>query len=124
MTRTPPLPLQAQRFAALGDPTRLEVFRLISREPLAVAEVAARLPVSRPAVSQHLAVLMRAGLARCEVRGARHVYGPDADGVASMRDFIDSLWSVGLARFKAEAEAIARQRQPQPSQPPRKEKQP
>jgi DNA-binding transcriptional ArsR family regulator len=100
---------QARRFAALGDPTRLQVFALISRAPLSVAEVAGQLPVSRPAVSQHLKVLVDAGLARCEPHGTRNLYQPEPDGVASLRDFIDSLWDVSLARFKAQAEALARQ---------------
>jgi DNA-binding transcriptional ArsR family regulator len=104
----PALDAAARRFAALGDPTRLAVFRLVSRQPLSVAEVAQRLPVSRPAVSQHLRVLADAGLVSHEVQGNRHLYRPDTDGVAGLRDFIDSLWDVALARFKAEAEALAR----------------
>lgn len=117
----------ARRFAALGDPTRLAVFRLVSRQPLSVAEVAQQLPVSRPAVSQHLRVLADAGLVSHEVEGNRHLYRPDADGVASLRDFIDSLWDVALARFKAEAEALARSaartaRTPHPNPAPRKDK--
>ena len=100
----------ARRFAALGDPTRLQVFMLISRSPLSVAEVAARLPVSRPAVSQHLKVLADAGLVQRESAGTRNLYRPDSDGVATLRDFIDSLWDVGLARFKLQAEKVARQR--------------
>ena len=113
-------PLQARRFAALGDPTRLEVFRLLSRAPLSVSEIAERLPVSRPAVSQHLKVLGDAGLVDWESVGTRNIYRPNSDGVASMRDFIDSLWDVGLARFKAAAEAAAAT----PPAPPRKEKKP
>jgi DNA-binding transcriptional ArsR family regulator len=101
---------QARRFAALGDPTRLAVFTLIARSPLSVAEVAERLPVSRPAVSQHLKVLADAGLVQRESVGTRNLYRPDTDGIATMRDFIDSLWDVGLARFKAQAEAPARSR--------------
>jgi DNA-binding transcriptional ArsR family regulator len=100
----------ARRFAALGDPTRLQVFALISRSPLSVAEVAARLPVSRPAVSQHLKVLADAGLVQLESVGTRNHYRPDTDGVATLRDFIDNLWDVGLARFKLQAEKVARQR--------------
>lgn len=100
----------ARRFAALGDPTRLQVFALISRAPLSVAEVAAQLPVSRPAVSQHLKVLADAGLVQLESIGTRNVYRPDTDGVASLRDFIDSLWDVGLARFKLQAEKVALER--------------
>jgi DNA-binding transcriptional ArsR family regulator len=102
--------LHARRFAALGDPTRLSVFTLIARAPLSVAEVAERLPVSRPAVSQHLKVLADAGLVQRESVGTRNLYRPDTDGIATMRDFIDSLWDVGLARFKAHAEALARSR--------------
>ena len=100
----------ARRFAALGDPTRLQVFALISRAPLSVAEVAAQLPVSRPAVSQHLKVLADAGLAQVESVGTRNLYRPDTDGVATLRGFIDSLWDVGLARFKLQAEKVTRQR--------------
>ena len=71
---------------------------------------AERLPVSRPAVSQHLKVLADAGLVQRESIGTRNLYRPDTDGIATMRDFIDSLWDVGLARFKAHAEALARSR--------------
>src|SRR6476646_11791956 len=101
---------QARRFAALGDPTRLQVFTLIARSPLSVTEVAERLPVSRPAVSQHLKVLADAGLVRHDSIGTRNLYRPDSDGIATMRDFIDSLWDAGLARFKVQAEALARAR--------------
>jgi len=100
----------ARRFAALGDPTRLQVFALIARSPLSVAEVAAQLPVSRPAVSQHLRVLADAGLVQLESVGTRNLYRPDSDGVATLRDFIDSLWDVALARFRLQAERVARQR--------------
>lgn len=100
--------LQARRFAALGDPTRLEVFHLLSRSPQSVAEIAGKLPVSRPAVSQHLKVLADVGLVAFDAVGTRNVYRPNSDAVASMRDFIDSLWSVGLDRFQAVAEAAAR----------------
>ena len=104
----PHLALSARRFAALGDPTRLQVFLLLSREPQSVAEVARYTAVSRPAVSQHLKVLVDAGLVARESAGTRNLYRPDADGVTSMRGFFDSLWDVGLARFKSAAEAVAR----------------
>ena len=100
----------ARRFAALGDPTRLQVFALISRSPLSVAEVAAQMPVSRPAVSQHLKVLADAGLVQLESIGTRNLYRPDSDGVATLLDLIDGLWDVGLARYKQQAEKVARQR--------------
>jgi DNA-binding transcriptional ArsR family regulator len=106
--RRPDLALSARRFAALGDPTRLQVFLLLSREPRSVAEIAGSVSVSRPAVSQHLKVLADAGLVEREAAGTRNVYRPRPDGVTSMRDFIDTMWDVGLARFKAAAEAAAR----------------
>lgn len=102
--------LQARRFAALGDPTRLEVFRLLSRSPQSVTEIASRLPVSRPAVSQHLKVLADAGLVSFDTVGTRNVYRPNSETVASMRDFIDGLWGIGLDRLRKVAEAAARKR--------------
>src|SRR5690349_15529644 len=102
--------VHARRFAALGDPTRLAVFTLIARSPLSVAEVAERLPVSRPAVSQHLKVLADAGLVQRESVGTRNLYRPDPEGIATIRGFLDSLWDVGLARFKSHTEALARSR--------------
>lgn len=104
------IPIAARRFAALGDPTRLQLFALLSRQPLSVAELAERLPVSRPAVSQHLKVLADAGLVGVEAVGTRNIYRPDSDGIASVRDVVDNLWDVGLARFRQEAEALARRR--------------
>jgi DNA-binding transcriptional ArsR family regulator len=108
--RTALVQANARRFAALGDPTRLQVFAMISRAPLSVAEVAAQLPVSRPAVSQHLKVLADAGLVSLETVGTRNLYRPDTDAMASLRDFIDGLWDVGLSRFKLQAEKVARER--------------
>lgn len=119
-TRTLSLDAAARRFAALGDPTRLEVFRLVARQPLSVGEVAERLPVSRPAVSQHLRVLADAGLVQHEAHGTRHLYRPVTDGVIGLRDFIDSLWDVALARFAAEAERAARAARPDPTLAPRR----
>ena len=113
--RRPDLAMSARRFAALGDPTRLQVFLLLSHEPQSVAEIAGAVSVSRPAVSQHLKVLADAGLVQRESVGTRNLYRPDTDGIATMRDFIDSLWDVGLARFKAHAEALARSRAAEPS---------
>lgn len=108
--KAPDLAARARGFAALGDPTRLQVFQLVSGRPLSVAEIARAMPVSRPAVSQHLRVLADAGLVACESIGTRNIYRPDTDAVASMGSFIDSLWDVGLARFQAEAQALARER--------------
>jgi hypothetical protein len=73
----------------------LQVFLLLSHEPQSVAEIAGAVSVSRPAVSQHLKVLADAGLIDCEAAGTRNRYRPRPDGVASIRDFIDSMWDVG-----------------------------
>jgi DNA-binding transcriptional ArsR family regulator len=95
---------------ALGDPTRQAILDLLLEGPQPVGELAALLPVSRPAVSQHLKVLADAGLVQVESAGTRNLYRPDSDGVATLRDCIDSLWDVALARFKLQAEKVARQR--------------
>ena len=99
--------------AALSDPTRRQVFQMLAGGPTSVGEIASRLPVSRPAVSQHLRVLKDAGLVSHRVDGTRHLYQLDPRGVAAMRDYLDSLWQTALAQFKRQAERSA---------PPRKEK--
>jgi DNA-binding transcriptional ArsR family regulator len=90
--------------AALGDPTRRQVFELLRAGPRSVGELAAGLPVSRPAVSQHLRVLEEAGLVTHRRQGTRHLYELDTAGVASLRDWVDGFWSEALARYKAAAE--------------------
>lgn len=92
------------RIAALGDSTRREILRIVSEGARSVADIANLLPVSRPAVSQHLRVLQEAGLVKHEVSGTRHLYKLDPTGVAALRDYFDSLWHVALEQFKAEAE--------------------
>ena len=90
--------------SALGDPTRQAIFeRLIGRR-LSVGEIAAGLPVSRPAVSQHLKVLKDAGLVRAQPAGTRRLYEVDQAGLASLRDYLDSFWARSLERFRDEAE--------------------
>jgi DNA-binding transcriptional ArsR family regulator len=89
---------------ALGDPTRRQVFELLRAGPRSVGELAAGLPVSRPAVSQHLRVLEEAGLVTHRRQGTRHLYELDTAGVASLRDWVDGFWSEALARYKAAAE--------------------
>ena len=85
---------------ALGDPTRRAVFELLRDGPRAVGEMAARLPVSRPAVSQHLRVLKDAGLVRERRDGTRRLYRIDPDGLGEVRDYFDDFWSDVLAAFK------------------------
>lgn len=89
---------------ALGDPTRRQVFELLRSGPRSVGELAAELPVSRPAVSQHLRVLEAAGLVTHRRNGTRHLYELDSAGVSVLRDWVDGFWSDALARFKAVAD--------------------
>jgi DNA-binding transcriptional ArsR family regulator len=89
---------------ALGDGTRREIFERLRCGPRAVGELAGGLPVSRPAVSQHLRVLEEAGLVNVRKEGTRRVYSVDAKGVAEVRDYFDKFWDDTLAAFKAAAE--------------------
>jgi DNA-binding transcriptional ArsR family regulator len=89
---------------ALGDPTRREVFECLGRGPATVGAIARSMPVSRPAVSQHLRVLKDAGLVidRAEGRCRRYEVVPDA--IAAVRDYFDAFWDQALASFKRIAE--------------------
>ena len=89
---------------ALGDPTRRQVFELLQQGPRSVGELAAALPVSRPAVSQHLRVLESAGLVTHRRQGTRHLYELDGSGVVELRAWVDGFWDEALARFKAAAD--------------------
>jgi DNA-binding transcriptional ArsR family regulator len=89
----------------LADPTRRRVLEQLRGGPRAVGDVATRLPVSRPAVSQHLKVLKEAGLVREERRGTQHIYEIDSKGLGPLRAWLDQLWDVALENFKAEVEA-------------------
>ena len=89
---------------ALGDPTRLEIFELVIRRPRAVGELADELPVTRPAVSQHLKVLKDAGLVVDRADGARRIYQVDPSGVEAIRHWLDGFWDEALARFKEAVE--------------------
>jgi DNA-binding transcriptional ArsR family regulator len=94
----------AKVFDALGDPTRREIFERLSRRPAAVVALAEALPVTRPAVSQHLKVLKDAGLVFVSREGTRRVYHVDPKGVEVMRRYLDRLWDKALASFKTFAE--------------------
>jgi len=89
---------------ALGDPTRRQVFELLRRGPQSVGELAAELPVSRPAVSQHLRVLENAGLVTHQRVGTRHMYELNGNGVVALREWVEGFWDEALARFKAAAD--------------------
>jgi DNA-binding transcriptional ArsR family regulator len=91
-------------FAALADPTRRTIFERLSDRPRAVGELALELPVSRPAVSQHLKVLKDAGLVIDRHAGARRIYQLNPDGVGALRAYLDQFWNRSLAAFKAAVE--------------------
>jgi DNA-binding transcriptional ArsR family regulator len=93
--------------AALADPTRRRVFERLRAGPKPVGQLARGLPVSRPAVSQHLKVLKEAGLVTDRAEGAARVYSIDPKGLAQLRRWLDQFWDEALAAFKAEAEATA-----------------
>jgi DNA-binding transcriptional ArsR family regulator len=91
-------------FAALADPTRRQVFERLAGGPRSVGDLADGLPVSRPAVSQHLKVLKAAGLVIDRPEGARRVYQIDPQGLGQIRAWLDRFWDQALEAFKAEAE--------------------
>jgi DNA-binding transcriptional ArsR family regulator len=92
---------QAECFTALGDPTRRAIFERLADQPQAVGELARELPVSRPAVSQHLKVLKGAGLVVDRPVGTRRIYAVDPNGVEALRAYLDQFWSKTLAAYKA-----------------------
>ena len=87
-------------FAALADPTRRTVFELVVARPRAVVELAEVLPVTRPAVSQHLKVLKSAGLVLDRAEGTRRIYRADPEGLRELRAQLDRFWNEALANFK------------------------
>jgi DNA-binding transcriptional ArsR family regulator len=86
---------------ALGDRTRRLILRRLGDGPLPVVDLAQGLPVSRPAVSQHLKVLKAAGLVRDRPMGTRHLYAVDPDGLAELRQYLERFWADALMRFTA-----------------------
>jgi DNA-binding transcriptional ArsR family regulator len=96
--------------AALADPTRRQIFEHIAARPRAVGELAAVLPVSRPAVSQHLKVLKEAGLVLDRADGTRRIYQLDPGGLAALRDYLDGFWNRSLAAFKQAAEQTPKEK--------------
>ena len=99
-----------QAFEALGDPTRLAIFQRIATRPHSVGEIAGHLPVSRPAVSQHLRVLREAGLVADIKDGARRVYEVRPEGIEALRRYFDQVWERNLKAFQAAADKIAREK--------------
>jgi DNA-binding transcriptional ArsR family regulator len=94
-------------WTALGDPTRRAIFEHVAERPRAVGELARELPVSRPAVSQHLKVLKEAGLVLDRPVGNRRIYQLDPAGLEALRAQLDRFWTTALANYKAVAEQRA-----------------
>jgi DNA-binding transcriptional ArsR family regulator len=94
----------AEALAALADPTRRTVLETLRQGPRSVGDLAGGLPVSRPAVSQHLRVLKHAGLVRERRVGTRNFYSVDGDGLAELRDYFEGFWDEALTAFKEAAE--------------------
>ena len=96
---------------ALGDPTRRAIFELLADGPRPVGEIARDLPVTRPAVSQHLKVLKEAGLVIDRQIGTRRLYQLNPEGVGALRAYLDRFWNRALAVFKAAAEQLEEEEQ-------------
>lgn len=92
--------LAGDPFDALGDPNRRAIVELLTDGPESVQTIADRLPISRPAVSRHLRLLKQAGLVVDEVAGTRRLYRLHDEGVAAVRDYLESVWGVAAARFR------------------------
>lgn len=97
---------EREALRALGDPHRREIFERLSQSPLAVGELADELPISRPAVSQHLKVLKEVGLVFDRPAGTRRVYHVDPQAVAALREYFDAFWGQALKSFRDAAEAL------------------
>jgi DNA-binding transcriptional ArsR family regulator len=93
-------PLTDQALDALGHPTRRQILALLRESPLAVGEIALRLPISRPAVSKHLRQLEAAGLVEYTAIGTRNIFQLRMQGFAAARSYVESFWEEALARFQ------------------------
>lgn len=99
---------------ALGDRTRRQIVEHLRGGPLSVGELAARMPISRPAVSQHLTVLRNSGLVQYEEHGTRNVYQLDLSGLDGLRTWVDSFWQTVLERYAEHVRHDGAQRQAEP----------
>ena len=92
---------------ALGDPSRLAIVQCLAERPRAVGELADELPISRPAVSQHLRALKDAGLVTDRAWGTRRIYQLSPDGIAGLRAYLDRIWGYALASFSVTVESTS-----------------
>jgi len=100
----------SKAFNALGDPTRRAIFEKLRERPLAVVDIAEGLPVSRPAVSQHLKVLKEAKLINIKTYGTKNIYEVNREGILAMRNYLDKFWDQALENFKALAEKAEKEK--------------
>ena len=96
----------ANAFTALAEPMRVAIVERLAKKPMAVGELAAELPVSRPAVSQHLKILKEAKLVRDQAEGTRRIYSLDPAGLGPLRQWLDRFWDKALAAY---AEAVEKE---------------
>ncbi|HEX9520426.1 MAG TPA: metalloregulator ArsR/SmtB family transcription factor [Streptosporangiaceae bacterium] len=94
---------------ALGDPTRRAIFECLARRPMAVGQLSAELPVTRPAVSQHLKVLKQVGLVTDHADGTRRIYQINPEGVQAIHYYLDQMWNQALTGFRLAAQQIAQE---------------
>ena len=102
---------RSDAWTALGDPTRKAIFELLADRPRPVGELAGELPVSRPAVSQHLRVLKDAGLVLDEPSGTRRIYRVAPDGLAALRADLERFWGKALANYKTAVEKPSKEKE-------------
>ncbi|WP_299703669.1 helix-turn-helix transcriptional regulator [uncultured Tateyamaria sp.] len=95
-----------ESLAALSDPTRRSVFEAVAHSPSSVAVLARNLPVSRPAVSQHLKVLSDAGLVYARAEGTRRIYSVRAEGLAELRAYLDQFWDAVMQGFAEDVQQM------------------
>jgi DNA-binding transcriptional ArsR family regulator len=99
-------------FSALGDPHRRQILSLLGDQDLSVTEIAATLPISRPAVSRHLRLLKDAGLVAEAPHGTRRIYRLQAEGVEAVRAYLEQVWGESAARFRLRAENTRQEESP------------
>jgi DNA-binding transcriptional ArsR family regulator len=98
------------RIGVLGDPTRRAIFELVADRAQPVGEIAAQLPVTRPAVSQHLKVLKQAGLVIDQAAGTRRIYDVDPAGLAALRSYFEQFWNKKLGAFRDAVERSSKEK--------------
>lgn len=99
--------MDSPAFRALAEPRRREILRLVQNDAVSVGDIASTFSVSRPAISQHLAILFDAGLVTVERAGTRRMYRARPEGLAEVHDYISSFWTESLAELKAQVETRA-----------------